>query len=63
MKKIYNYEKCVITITNVRDEVTDVLYNATEKFLRRLMIEESRNNGNTNTTRNIREEKILDKQE
>lgn len=50
MRKIYNYEKCVITV-NIPNTSSDVVRKATETFLRKVIKEKQ--HGNSNTTRDI----------
>ena len=59
MNKIYNYENCRVAVYIPEDtEFQERLRKASEKFMRKV-IREGRKNGNSNTSRDFREEQIL----
>ena len=61
MEKIYTYKNAIIKIKISDEKHKKIIREATETFLRRIIEEESRINGNCNTSRSINEKQILDK--
>ena len=55
MEKIYTYKNAIIKIKISDEKHKKIIREATETFLRRIIEEESRINGNSNTTRDFKE--------
>lgn len=55
MEKIYTYKNGIIKIKIFDEKHKKIIREATETFLRRVIEEESRINGNSNTTRDFKE--------
>ena len=61
MEKEYIYKNAIVYIT-MHSKSTERIRNATETFLRKVMLEkETKNNGNRIKTRAFREKQILDR--
>lgn len=57
MRKIYNYENCKVVVhIPDDDQFQERLRKASENFMRKVLSERAKNNGNSYTTGNFREE-------
>lgn len=61
MNKLYSYENAIVYVINSDSYDAENLQKATSTFLKRVMKERNRNNGNSDTSRNIRKKQVLDK--
>lgn len=55
MEKIYTYKNAIIKINFSDEKHKKIIREATETFLRRIIEEESRINGDSNPTRDFKE--------